>query len=106
MGPCPEASAAGHILGRIRRAVGEVVVGKEEAVDNLLVAVLCQGHVLLEDVPGFLVEAMEERQVTVDGRTTPLRDPFPEGDDAAVRADAVRAALMDHAHRNQLRRGD
>jgi MoxR-like ATPase len=142
-----DASAAAGTLARVRRAVGEVVVGKEDALDKLLVAVLCQGHVLLEDVPGVgktllarslatalgctfnrvqftpdvmpsdvtgssvynqgtadfefrsgpiftqllladeinratprtqsaLLEAMEERQVTVDGRTRPLPEPF------------------------------
>lgn len=39
-------------IGRIRSAVAGVVVGKEEAVEQLLVALLCRGHALLEDVPG------------------------------------------------------
>jgi MoxR-like ATPase len=127
--------------------VNTVVVGKQNVVDRLLVAVLCHGHALLEDVPGVgktllarslatamgcafrriqftpdvmpsditgssvfnqrsgdfefrhgpiftqilladeinratpraqsaLLEAMEERQVTVDGRTRPLPEPF------------------------------
>ena len=33
--------------------MARVIVGKEEAVTLLLVAVLCEGHVLLEDVPGL-----------------------------------------------------
>jgi MoxR-like ATPase len=145
--PDHDPSAAADTLARVRGAVGEVVVGKQETVDKLLVAVLCQGHVLLEDVPGVgktllarslatalgcdfnrvqftpdvmpsditgssvynqgtadfdfrpgpiftqvlladeinratprtqsaLLEAMEERQVTVDGQTTPLPKPF------------------------------
>jgi MoxR-like ATPase len=136
-----------EIIGRIRAAVASVVVGKHEAVDQLLVAVLCRGHALLEDVPGVgktllarslaasmgcsfrriqftpdvlpsdvtgssvfdqrradfefrpgpvftqilladeinratpraqssLLEAMEERQVTVDGHSLPLPEPF------------------------------
>jgi len=32
--------------------VGGVIVGKEEVIENLLIALLCEGHVLLEDVPG------------------------------------------------------
>ncbi|HXF62934.1 MAG TPA: MoxR family ATPase [Caldilineaceae bacterium] len=132
---------------QIRQQVGRVIVGKEEVVELLLVALLCEGHVLLEDVPGIgkttlaktfarslgcsfsriqftpdllpsditgvnvfnqrdqifeyragpvmaqivladeinragprtqsaLLEAMEERQVTVDGVTRPLPYPF------------------------------
>ena len=37
---------------RLRAAVGSVIVGKPEATTLLLVALLCEGHVLLEDVPG------------------------------------------------------
>ncbi|MHB0875424.1 MAG: AAA family ATPase [Anaerolineae bacterium] len=38
---------------RIRAEVGRVIVGKDSAVDLLIVALLCEGHVLLEDVPGI-----------------------------------------------------
>ena len=132
---------------RILTNVGKVIVGKEEVVELALVAVLCEGHVLIEDVPGIgkttlaralaaslgctfrriqftpdllpsdvtgisffnqkrqefefrpgpimaqvvladeinratprtqsaLLEAMQERQVTVDGETRPLPRPF------------------------------
>ena len=37
---------------RIFQNVERVIVGKRNAVELLLVALLCQGHVLLEDVPG------------------------------------------------------
>ena len=37
---------------RIIQNVETVIVGKREQIELLLVAVLCQGHVLLEDVPG------------------------------------------------------
>lgn len=40
--------AAQRILDNIQR----VIVGKDEVIQLLLVAVLCEGHVLLEDVPG------------------------------------------------------
>ncbi len=132
---------------QIRQQVSRVVVGKDQVVDLLLIALFCEGHVLLEDVPGIgkttlaktlarclhcsfsriqftpdllpsditgvnvfnqrdnafeyrpgpimaqlvladeinragprtqsaLLEAMEERQVTVDGETRPLPYPF------------------------------
>ena len=32
--------------------VGSVIVGKENVIEHLLIALLCEGHVLLEDVPG------------------------------------------------------
>jgi MoxR-like ATPase len=37
---------------RVRENVARVIVGKEPALDLLLVALLCGGHALLEDVPG------------------------------------------------------
>ncbi len=135
------------LMGAVRENVDRVIVGKSDVVDLLLVALLCEGHVLLEDVPGIgkttlakalarsldcsfqriqftpdllpsditgvsvfnqktgefefragplstqiiladeinragprtqaaLLEAMEERQVTVDGVTRPLPRPF------------------------------
>ena len=134
-------------LTQLRAEVGKAVVGQESAVTGLVIALLCQGHVLLEGVPGVaktllvrslaaalqlrttrvqftpdlmpgdvtgslvydarsaefsfregpvftnllladeinrtppktqasLLEAMQERQVSVDGRPRPLPDPF------------------------------
>jgi MoxR-like ATPase len=36
----------------IRDAIGRVIYGKDDVIEKLLVALLCRGHVLLEDVPG------------------------------------------------------
>ena len=33
--------------------IGRVIVGKRDVIDLLLVALLCEGHVLIEDVPGI-----------------------------------------------------
>lgn len=41
-----------HWATAVRQNVARVIVGKEEVVDLLLVALLSGGHVLLEDVPG------------------------------------------------------
>src|SRR5581483_2107640 len=39
--------------GAVRQNTGRVIVGKEEVIDLLMVALLCEGHVLFEDVPGI-----------------------------------------------------
>jgi MoxR-like ATPase len=46
------ASASG-ITERIREQMRRVLVGQDRLVDNLLVGLLCNGHVLLEGVPGL-----------------------------------------------------
>ncbi len=134
-------------LAAIRENMQKVVVGKEDVIDKMLIALVCSGHVLVEDLPGLgkttlvsalaaslgcrfqriqftpdvlpsditgfnmyqmqtgeqifhagsihnqiiladeinraspktqsaLLEAMQERQVTVDGVTYPLPKPF------------------------------
>ena len=136
-----------ELADRVRTNVSRVIVGKPAVIDRVLAALLCEGHVLLEDVPGLgktmlarslaqslactfariqftpdllpsdvtglsiynqqqqefqvrpgpvftqvlladeinratprtqsaLLEAMEERTTTVDGRTMPLPRPF------------------------------
>ncbi|MBM3932915.1 MAG: MoxR family ATPase [SAR202 cluster bacterium] len=136
-----------EITTKIRQNVQKVIVGKDEPINLAMVALLCGGHVLMEDVPGTgkttmakalaislgcdfhrvqctpdlmptdvvgvnffnqksaefefrkgpiftqilltdeinratprtqsaLLEAMQERQVTIDGVTTPLPSPF------------------------------
>ncbi len=139
--------AAHSMAVRLRQNIGRVIIGKSDAIDLVLTALLAGGHVLIEDVPGLgktvlakalarstsaafsrvqftpdllpsdvtgtsiyndsdrtfefrpgpvfanvlladelnratprtqsaLLEAMEERQVSVDGRTHPLPNPF------------------------------
>ncbi len=38
---------------RLRENIQKVIVGKDEVIEQTLIAVLCEGHVLLEDVPGI-----------------------------------------------------
>ena len=40
-------------INRIRQEVHKVVVGQEKMVESLLVGLICQGHILLEGVPGL-----------------------------------------------------
>jgi MoxR-like ATPase len=136
-----------EVVRRLRENIQKVIVGKEDVINLTLVSVLCEGHILLEDVPGIgkttlaralaaslgcsyrriqftpdllpsdvtglswfnqkkqefefrpgpimsqvvladeinratprtqsaLLEAMQERQVTIDGTTRPLPRPF------------------------------
>ena len=136
-----------QLATRLRQNVQRVIVGKDDVIDLAVIALLCRGHILVEDVPGIgkttlakalsqslgctfkriqftpdlmpadvlgvnffnqktsefefrpgpifsqivladeinratprtqsaLLEAMQERQATVDGATMPLREPF------------------------------
>ena len=136
-----------RMAARIRENVQQVIVGKDEAINLAIIAMLCRGHILVEDTPGIgkttlakalaqslqctfrriqftpdlmptdvlgvnfynqrtgdfqfrggpifsqmlladeinratprtqssLLEAMQERQATVDGETRPLPEPF------------------------------
>jgi len=42
-----------EVARRLLENVQKVIVGKDEAINLALVAVLCEGHALLEDVPGI-----------------------------------------------------
>ena len=41
-----------QVAKRLRENIQKVIVGKDEVINLTIVAVLCEGHVLLEDVPG------------------------------------------------------
>jgi MoxR-like ATPase len=47
------ADAIEALARRVRANVERVIVGKPEIIDHALVAVLCEGHILIEDVPGI-----------------------------------------------------
>ncbi|HEY71729.1 MAG: AAA family ATPase [Chloroflexi bacterium] len=42
-----------QVAARVRENIQKVIVGKDEVIDLALVAILCEGHILLEDVPGI-----------------------------------------------------
>ena len=41
-----------ELTGKIQTEIKKVIVGKDDVVRRVLMAILAQGHVLLEDVPG------------------------------------------------------
>ncbi len=41
-----------RMISALLENVSRAIVGKEEAIEYVLIAMLCQGHVLIEDVPG------------------------------------------------------
>ncbi len=42
-----------ELIRKIKDNIGQVIVGKEKVVDMVLAALLCGGHILIEDVPGL-----------------------------------------------------
>lgn len=42
-----------EVAARVRENIQKVIVGKTEVINLTLVAVLCEGHILFEDVPGI-----------------------------------------------------
>ena len=42
----------GQMIQALQQNIGRAIVGKEEATEYALIALLCKGHVLIEDVPG------------------------------------------------------
>ena len=41
-----------QVITALKQNIGKVIVGKDEVIELLLIAMLCKGHVLIEDVPG------------------------------------------------------
>ena len=48
-----DVSSVRELAERARANIGRVIVGKADVIDLVLVALLCEGHVLVEDVPGI-----------------------------------------------------
>ncbi len=50
--PAPDVGRVKKAAERILENIGRVIVGKGETIQNVLIALLCEGHALIEDVPG------------------------------------------------------
>ena len=48
-----QAINSGEKLEQVKSEIAKVVVGQQKLIDRLLLAILCDGHVLLEGVPGI-----------------------------------------------------
>src|SRR5262245_34812558 len=47
------ATAIREVAERLRANISRVIVGKDDVIDLVLVALLAEGHILIEDVPGI-----------------------------------------------------
>jgi MoxR-like ATPase len=48
-----KAASAAEVLKTVRSEVHRVIVGQDALIDRLLIGLLCDGHVLVEGVPGL-----------------------------------------------------
>jgi len=48
-----EIKRCAQIISRMKEEIAKVVIGQEKIIDGLICALLCDGHVLLEGVPGI-----------------------------------------------------
>jgi MoxR-like ATPase len=64
----PEAMPVAQFADRVGRQVQSVIRGKDQAVTQMIIAFLCQGHVLIEDVPGTGKTMMARAFATALGR--------------------------------------
>jgi MoxR-like ATPase len=62
-----EIEATGHRIGEIRQAIGRVIFGQTEVIDQTLVTILSGGHALLIGVPGLAKTKLVETLGTVLG---------------------------------------
>ena len=77
----PEVDAVRDLASRVRRGVQQVIVGKDDVIDLAIVALLCRGHILVEDVPGIgkttLAKALAQSLGCVFGRVQFTPDLMP-----------------------------
>ena len=69
-------AAQGELVSRIRDEVGKVIVGQEKLVDRLILALVANGHILLEGVPG-LAKTLRDRKSTRLNSSHPTTSRMP-----------------------------
>ncbi len=79
----PAAASPRAALAAVRGEVAKAVVGQEAVISGLLIALICQGHVLLEGVPGvaktLLVRALASA-LALDGKRVQFTPDLMPGD--------------------------
>jgi MoxR-like ATPase len=72
---------AAELLGKLRASIGEAVVGQPRVVEEVVLALVASGHVLIEGVPGLgktlLVRAMSQALQLSSGRVQFTPDMMP-----------------------------
>jgi len=72
---------AAELLQRLKGAIGQAVVGQEAIIEQVLVALVASGHVLIEGVPGLgktlLVRALAQALSLTNGRVQFTPDLMP-----------------------------
>ena len=48
-----EVKKCSELVKRIKKETSKIVIGQEEVIDGIICAILCEGHVLVEGVPGI-----------------------------------------------------
>ena len=72
---------AADLVGKLRASIGEAVVGQPRVIEEVLLALVASGHVLIEGVPGLgktlLVRAMSQALQLSSGRVQFTPDMMP-----------------------------
>ena len=82
-------------LDRVRKEIGKVIVGQQDAVDGVLICLLAGGHVLLEGVPGLGKTTL----LRTLSRVLSLRYSHTHFTPNRLPADIVGSMMMDHDDR-------
>lgn len=51
--PTPETTISADWIADLKQEISQVLVGQENVVDRLIISLLCNGHILLEGMPGL-----------------------------------------------------
>src|SRR5690349_22964536 len=74
-------SRAAELLQRLKSAIGQAMVGQSAVIEQVLIALVASGHVLIEGVPGLgktlLVRALAQAVSLSHGRVQFTPDMMP-----------------------------